>query len=711
MNEFLNGIRIVKLFAWEDAAIKKVAVARSEELRILWRILILNAIVAIIWALLSLFVTLGAFILHTAVLKRELTPAVAFTSMSLFTLLKGPMSIIPWCINAALSAYTSLKRIHCYLEVDNCDGFQNRLETCSSVDNKISIMMSNASFNWSMPNSDPVADIGVGTTWYRDLYSRCCNCFQHRNDYSALGQNELEINAEERDIEMGNLIDSAVSPSDNVSGDVDDQLHPGYNGHSNVSPTLSHNTLDSAVVKKISCSIEIGSLVVIAGLTGSGKSSLISGILGECSMLNNVHDAQCKLIFQSQNNSGDKVVSYASQSTWIFNATVKENILFGSIFDKERYDKVIFACALVEDLNSFEFGDNTEIGEKGVNLSGGQQQRVNLARAAYANSQIIIMDDPLSAVDAHVGSHIFKHLICNFLLGRTRILSTHLLSLAIPNADYVMVLGSTGTLLAYSHPKDLPDKLNQYCIPLHSQKKFEYSNENRARNNSNVNEFSFADTESYCAAIVDIVEHMSDSSKIELSSPTSEPLLETVTLENGSMEQNQNKFVQDESKATGSIGWPVYWFYISACGGLAVGLIWLTLSVSIVITSTYQNYALGEWVRYLELQSHNGIAKSSIQSSFNLYLVALLLAVTTTITRQFFQLYFSLSGAKVIILLCFHLNFMFCTVRHFMIKWLLEYLCRRILGLIRLLLVGSLIGLLKIFLLWIQLLLIRYRNL
>lgn len=104
-------------------------------------------------------------------------------------------------------------------------------------------------------------------------------------------------------------------------------------------------------------------------------------------------------------------ISYVAQQAWIQNETVKNNILFGKPLDQDLYNHVIESCALVNDLNILAAGDMTEIGEKGINLSGGQKQRISLARAVYSNSDIYLLDDALSAVDAHVGKHIFDNVI------------------------------------------------------------------------------------------------------------------------------------------------------------------------------------------------------------------------------------------------------------------------------------------------------------
>ena len=133
-------------------------------------------------------------------------------------------------------------------------------------------------------------------------------------------------------------------------------------------------------------------------------------------------------------------VAYCPQQSWIQNATVRDNILFGRPYDQDRYDAVIEQCALTTDLDLLPHGDMTEIGERGINLSGGQRLRVNLARAVYFDADIVFLDDPLSAVDAHVGRTIFEDCICYGLLAdKTRILVTHHLHV-LPQVDLILVM-------------------------------------------------------------------------------------------------------------------------------------------------------------------------------------------------------------------------------------------------------------------------------
>ncbi|KAL6061689.1 Canalicular multispecific organic anion transporter 1 [Balamuthia mandrillaris] len=177
----------------------------------------------------------------------------------------------------------------------------------------------------------------------------------------------------------------------------------------------------------LSFGIDQGELVAIVGEVGAGKSSLLSSILGETQRVKG-HIAVCGTI------------AYVSQQAWIRNATLRDNILFGQPMDEDRYQQTLQACALLPDLAMLPAGDQTEIGERGVNLSGGQKQRINFARAVYANKDIYLLDDPLSAVDAHVGKIIFEQCLKGDLMeGKTIILVTHQLQY-LPAVDRIFII-------------------------------------------------------------------------------------------------------------------------------------------------------------------------------------------------------------------------------------------------------------------------------
>ncbi|XP_065902754.1 ATP-binding cassette sub-family C member 4-like isoform X2 [Dysidea avara] len=181
-------------------------------------------------------------------------------------------------------------------------------------------------------------------------------------------------------------------------------------------------------------------LLAVVGPVGSGKSSILQCLLRELEALDGSVDIEGS-------------VSYASQDPWIFSGTVKENILFGKNYDEVWYKKVVECCSLIKDIDEMPIGNETLIGERGVNLSGGQKARVNLARTVYRDSDIMLLDDPLSAVDAAVSRHLFDKCICGVLADKLVILVTHQLQYA-EHADCILVL-KEGCVQGYGNYEEL----------------------------------------------------------------------------------------------------------------------------------------------------------------------------------------------------------------------------------------------------------------
>ncbi|XP_051222905.1 ABC transporter C family member 3 [Lolium perenne] len=169
-----------------------------------------------------------------------------------------------------------------------------------------------------------------------------------------------------------------------------------------------------------------GMRVAVCGMVGSGKSSLLSSILGEMPKLS----GEVKVC---------GTMAYVSQLAWIQSGKIQDNILFGKEMDTEKYDRVLESCSLKKDLEILPFGDETVIGERGINLSGGQKQRIQIARALYQDADIYLFDDPFSAVDAHTGSHLFKECLLGALGSKTVIYVTHQIEF-LPAADLILVM-------------------------------------------------------------------------------------------------------------------------------------------------------------------------------------------------------------------------------------------------------------------------------
>lgn len=199
---------------------------------------------------------------------------------------------------------------------------------------------------------------------------------------------------------------------------------------------------EEAVLRGVDLSLAGPSLLSVVGRVGSGKSSLLSALLGEMVK----HEGEVRVIGR---------VAYAPQQAWIMNATLRENITFGNPFDPSWYQTTIRACALTQDIAMLPAGDSTEVGERGITLSGGQKARLSLARAVYSKAQVYFLDDTLSAVDSHVGKHIFKHVIGpqGLLKDVIRIFITHAIHF-VHASDQVMLLQS-GQVKEYGSYEEL----------------------------------------------------------------------------------------------------------------------------------------------------------------------------------------------------------------------------------------------------------------
>ncbi|WWD05496.1 hypothetical protein V865_003573 [Kwoniella europaea PYCC6329] len=195
---------------------------------------------------------------------------------------------------------------------------------------------------------------------------------------------------------------------------------------------------EQPTLENIDLEVKKGELFAIIGRVGDGKSSLLGSMLGEMTRSDG-----------SVTIRGE--IAYFSQNSWILSATVKDNIVFGHRFDPDFYQEVLDACALRQDLAVLPSGDMTEVGEKGVSLSGGQKARISLARAVYARADIYLLDDPLAAVDSHVGRHIFDKVIGpnGLLKGKARILCTNAVTF-LPQADQIIML-RRGIILERGH--------------------------------------------------------------------------------------------------------------------------------------------------------------------------------------------------------------------------------------------------------------------
>lgn len=366
-----------------------------------------------------------------------------------------------------------------------------------------------------------------------------------------------------------------------------------------------------SVLKNINLQVEKGQCVAVVGTVGSGKTSLVCAMLGEMDKIS------------GRVNTVGKI-AYVPQQAWIQNATLQDNILFGRSMDRKRYEQVLQACALKQDLEILPGGDQTEIGEKGINLSGGQKQRVSLARAVYNDADIYFLDDPLSAVDAHVGKHIFEEVLGpkGILSRKTRVLVTHGITY-LPEVDNIFVLkegevSETGTYKELLARKGaFADFLIQHLTEVNEEEDVE---EIKAQIGAIAGEELKAKVERAISETRARSSSISDSQHGELTRQASidsdtgslrrrtsgkksdeSPLKGEKPIENGAANQ---KLIETEKAETGSVKWDVYKHYLKSIG-------WTLSIATVILNIVFQSFSIGSNVWLSAWSNDNSTANDT----------------------------------------------------------------------------------------------------
>nr|XP_042910729.1 multidrug resistance-associated protein 1 [Parasteatoda tepidariorum] len=337
---------------------------------------------------------------------------------------------------------------------------------------------------------------------------------------------------------------------------------------------------EECTLHDIELHIPKGKLVAVIGPVGSGKSSLLSAMLGDINRTNGSVDIKCSL-------------AYVPQEAWILNRTVKENILMMKHLIEEKYNKVLDLCCLRPDMEILPAGDNTEIGEKGVNLSGGQKQRVSLARAVYQDKEIFLLDDTLSAVDVHVRKALFDDIIGNdgLLRKKTRILVTHDVSV-LHKVDMIVSM-KDGRI----------DEIGSYQDLLSQNGSFmEFIQEHTSQ--KNLEENTDENKKMLCRYI------STDST----SSKTSDDFLSKEQKLNASFDardaEKTYRLIEDERMEVGKVHRHVYWTYMKNMS-CPLWVITVFGFVCYVIMETYANIWLGKWTTDPKVNGTHSISSTT----------------------------------------------------------------------------------------------------
>ncbi|NWI49193.1 MRP1 protein, partial [Calyptomena viridis] len=490
MNEILNGIKVLKLYAWELAFREKVLEIRQKELQVLKKSAYLAAVATFTWVCAPFLVALSTFAVYVKIDKNNILDAQkAFVSLALFNILRFPLNMLPMVISNIVEASVSLKRLRVFLSHEELDpgsiirGPATEAEGC--------IVVKNSTFSWA--KTDP----------------------------------------------------------------------PLLNG--------------------INFTVPEGSLVAVVGQVGCGKSSLLSALLGE------MDKKEGYVVVKGS-------VAYVPQQAWVQNATLEDNIIFGREMNESWYKRVIEACALLPDIEILPSGDKTEIGEKGVNLSGGQKQRVSLARAVYHNTDVYLLDDPLSAVDAHVGKHIFEKVIGpkGILKNKTRLLVTHAVNY-LPQMDTILVM-SDGKISEMGSYQELLEQDGAFAEFLRTYANAEQSMESSDTNSPSAKEGKPVEN----GVLVNEVSgklmnsQVSNSSTYSRDNGKSQQQSSTAELQKPVAEKNSWKLMEADTAKTGRVKAAVYWDYMKAIG-LFMSFLSIFLFMCNHIASLASNYWLSLW--------------------------------------------------------------------------------------------------------------------
>mmetsp|Transcript_35464 Transcript_35464/g.63920 ORF Transcript_35464/g.63920 Transcript_35464/m.63920 type:complete len:1391 (+) Transcript_35464:334-4506(+) len=399
-NEALQGILCVKMYSWEEPLSKQIDKFRQEELSSLKRIAYLRAFFRAYMSALPAIAAAATFLVYVYATDGSVTASILFSSIVAFDMLRLPLMMYPMALAQYAQCKVSLRRVGVFLGY----GEVNQKGYTRNIDSDGEVIVENATLYWSDPK-----------------------------------------------IPMPRSALNNISP-------LDDSDRSSSRSSKNRSKSSDHATPENLVEEEelvypkpvlsdVNIRVSPGTLGAIIGPVGSGKSSLCASILNEAVLGENSHITL------------NGKVAYASQTAWILNKTVRENILFSMPYDEDRYDKVIDACCLRHDLKILENGDLTEIGERGINLSGGQKQRISVARAAYSDADVFIFDDPLSALDPEVAQQVFDGCILGLLKGKTRLLVTNQLQ-CLAKCDSVIALGKHGKVLEQGTYDDLINDRN-----------------------------------------------------------------------------------------------------------------------------------------------------------------------------------------------------------------------------------------------------------
>ncbi|XP_063061606.1 multidrug resistance-associated protein 5 isoform X2 [Engraulis encrasicolus] len=535
MNEILNYIKFIKMYAWVKAFSQAVRRIREEERGILERAGYFQSITVGVAPIVVVIASVATFSTHM-LLGYDLNAAQAFTVVTVFNAMTFALKVTPFSVKSLSEATVAMERFKSLLMMAEVEMIRERPQSPQAA-----VELCGASLAWDMVgHSAQPTPRGTPCVAHNRRVQHRLNKKNRQHQHQQEQEQEQEGGTEQQSRQ---LLGDGAPPSP--------EHHQQQENHQSI-PTISQRL--QRTLHCIDLTVEKGKLVGICGSVGSGKTSLISAILGQMTLLEGTVAVD-----------GD--FAYVAQQAWILNATLRDNILFGKEYEEERYQAVLGACCLRPDLAILPNADLTEIGERGANLSGGQRQRISLARALYSDRAIYVLDDPLSALDAHVGNHIFNNAIRKHLRQKTVIFVTHQLQYLV-DCDEVIFMRE-GSITEQGSHEDLMGLNGDYAAMF---------------NNLQLGE----------APLIEIPNKNSGNS---LKKPPEKPKAGSVKKDKPPSKDNAGQLMQVEERAKGSVPWSVYGTYIQAAGGALVFLLILLLFILNVGSTAFSNWWLSYWIK------------------------------------------------------------------------------------------------------------------
>uniref|UniRef100_A0A2K5QFV3 ATP binding cassette subfamily C member 5 n=1 Tax=Cebus imitator TaxID=2715852 RepID=A0A2K5QFV3_CEBIM len=528
MNEVLTYIKFIKMYAWVKAFSQSVQKIREEERRILEKAGYFQSITVGVAPIVVVIASVVTFSVHMT-LGFDLTAAQAFTVVTVFNSMTFALKVTPFSVKSLSEASVAVDRFKSLFLMEEVHMIKNK-----PASPHIKIEMKNATLAWDSSHSSIQNSPKLTPKMKKDKRASRGK----KEKVRQLQRTEHQAVLAEQKGHL--LLDSDERPS--PEEEEGKHIHLG---HLRLQRTLHSIDLE----------IQEGKLVGICGSVGSGKTSLISAVLGQMTLLEG-----------SVAISG--TFAYVAQQAWILNATLRDNILFGKEYDEERYNSVLNSCCLRPDLAILPNSDLTEIGERGANLSGGQRQRISLARALYSDRSIYILDDPLSALDAHVGNHIFNSAIRKHLKSKTVLFVTHQLQYLV-DCDEVIFM-KEGCITERGTHEELMNLNGDYATIF---------------NNLLLGETPPVEINS-----------KKETSGSQKKSQDKGPKTGSVKKEKA-VKPEEGQLVQLEEKGQGSVPWSVYGVYIQAAGGPLAFLVIMALFMLNVGSTAFSTWWLSYWIK------------------------------------------------------------------------------------------------------------------